>query len=100
VHVPISKNVNQREAASPLCGVLTNTTGKDLSAVLKADLNVKEGKDCYVVVKTYFRNHQTSIKKVTELALFGYCLKDDQSRTSGASDKVPDRHGKILSQGF
>jgi hypothetical protein len=58
-------------------GVLTNTTGKDLSAVFKSDLNVEEGRNYNVVVKTYSRDFQTSIKKVTELALLGYCLKDD-----------------------
>jgi hypothetical protein len=58
-------------------GVLTSTTGKDLSAILKADLNVEEGKNYNVVVKTYSRDFQTSIKKVTELALLGYCLKDE-----------------------
>jgi hypothetical protein len=62
-------------------GMLTSTTGKDegkdLSAVFKADLNVEEGKNYNVVVKPYSRDFQTSIQKVTELALRGYCLKDD-----------------------
>jgi hypothetical protein len=58
-------------------GVLTNTSGKDLSAVFKADLNLEEGKNYNVVVKPYSRDFQTSIKKVTELALLGYCLKDE-----------------------
>jgi hypothetical protein len=57
--------------------MLTSTTGEDLSAAFKADLNVEEGKNYNVVVKTYSRDFQTSIKKVTELALLGYCLKDD-----------------------
>jgi hypothetical protein len=58
-------------------GVLTNTTGKDLSAVFKADMNLEEGQNYNVVVKTYSRDYQTSIKKVTELALLGYCLMDE-----------------------
>jgi hypothetical protein len=58
-------------------GMLTCLTGKDLSADFKADLNVEEGKNYNVVVKTYSRDSQTSIKKVMELALLGYCLKDD-----------------------
>jgi hypothetical protein len=57
-------------------GVLTNTTGKDLSAVFKSDLNVGEGRNYNKVVKTNSRDFQTSIKKVTELALLGYYLKD------------------------
>jgi hypothetical protein len=57
--------------------VLTNTTGKDLTAVFKADLNVEEGQNCNVVVKTYSRDFQTFIKTITELALLGYCLKDE-----------------------
>jgi hypothetical protein len=57
--------------------LLTNTTGKDLSAVFKADLNVEEGKSYNIVVKPYSRDFQTSIKKVTEHALLGYCLKDE-----------------------
>jgi hypothetical protein len=58
-------------------GVLTSTTGKDLSAVFKADLNLEEGKNYNVVVKPYSRDFQTCIKKVTQLAILGYCLKDD-----------------------
>jgi hypothetical protein len=58
-------------------GVLTNTSGKDLAAVFKADLNVEEGQNYNVVVRTYSRDFQTSIRKVTELALLGYCLKDE-----------------------
>jgi hypothetical protein len=57
--------------------VLTNTTGKDLSAIFKADLNLEEGKNYNVVVKTYSKDFQTSIKKVTETAMLGYCLKDE-----------------------
>jgi hypothetical protein len=58
-------------------GVLTSSTGKDLSAVFKSDLNVGESKNYNVVVKPYSRDFQTCIKKVTELAILGYCLKDD-----------------------
>jgi hypothetical protein len=61
-------------------GVLTNTTGKDLSAVFNSDLNVEEVRNYNVVVKTYSRDFQTYIKKFTELALLGYCLKDDLKR--------------------
>jgi hypothetical protein len=58
-------------------GELTNTTGKDLAALFKADLIAEEGHHYNVVMKTHSRDFQTSIKKVTERALVGYDLKDE-----------------------
>jgi hypothetical protein len=58
-------------------GVLTSSTGKDLSAVFKSDLNIGEKKNYHIVVKPYSRDFKTCIKNMTKLAILGYCLKDD-----------------------